>query len=216
MQAHLLRSVYLLIWRWTEEQLTLRIPTGMKAIMIRRFALTTKTLNNTMKRMVEGNEFVTDILALLQQTVRDAQYRTVRFHNRSLLRSEQCVTIVKFLQRFRRSLLSSDHISRRSQLLAFITYSRSGHLLVVSKAMVEVIHSRWEQLWERYCKILRDNTMDHSKRLAIAYWSHARVERHLISLTAGSLNRRSASVPLITDGSNRRGQARRSRSLPHE
>ena len=215
MQAHLLRSVYLLIWRWTEEQLTLRIPTGMKATLIRRIALTTKTLNNTMKKMVEGNEFVTDILALLQQTVRDAQYRTVRFHNRSLLRSEQCVTIVKFLQRFRRSLLSSDQISRRSQPLAFITYSFSGALQTVSKPMVEIIHSQWKQLWDRYCEIRRNYTKDHSKTLANILVSDGQGKRKLLQVH-GSLNGRSASVPLITSGSRKRKWARRSRSLPRE
>ena len=208
MQAPLLRSVYLLIWRWTEEQLTRRIPTGMKAIMIRRFALTTKTLNNTMKKMVEGNEFVTDILALLQQTVRDAQYRTVRFHNRSLLRSEQCVTIVQFLQRFRRSLLSSDQISRRSQPLAFITYSFSGALQTVSKPMVEIIHSQWKQLLDRYNDL-------SSKTLVNILVCDGQRERKLLQVHF-SQNRRSASMPLITSGSRKRGSARRSRSLPRD
>ena len=157
-------------------------------------------------------------MTLLQLAVMDASRRTAEFHNRSLLRSEHCVDIVRFLLRFRRSRspLSSSQIAMRSQPPAFMTYSRSGNLLRVSKAMVEVVHSRWKQLWERYCEILRDCTLDHTRRLAIVYWSHARVERHLISLTAGSLTTRSASVPLITDGSNRRGQARRSRSLPRE
>jgi hypothetical protein len=208
MQAHLLRSVYLLIWRWTEEQLTLRIPTGMKATLIRRIALTTKTLNNTMKKMVEGNEFVTDILALPQQTVRDAQYRTVRFHNRSLLRSEQCVTIVQFLQRFRRSLLSSDQISRRSQPLAFITYSFSGALQTVSKPMVEIIHSQWKQLLDRYNDL-------SSKTLVNILVCDGQRERKLLQVHF-SQNRRSASMPLITSGSRKRGSARRSRSSPRD
>ena len=167
---------------------------------------------------VDNNELVTDIMTLLPLVVMDPCDRTVEFHNRSLLRSEHCLDIVGFLLSFRRSFspLSSSEIAMRSQPLAFMTYSRSGNLLLVSKAIVEVIHSHWKQLWERYCEILKDNTMDHSKRLAIAYWSHARVERRLISLTVGSLNRRSASVPLITVGTTPRGQARRSRSLPRK
>ena len=151
-----------------------------------------------MKKMVEGKEFVTDILALLQQTVRDAQYRTVRFHNRSLLRSEQCVTIVQFLQRFRRSLLSSDQISRRSQPLAFITYSFSGALQTVSKPMVEIIHSQWKQLLDRYAEIRRKHTNDlSSKTLVNILVCDGQRERKLLQVHF-SQNRRSASMPLIT------------------
>jgi hypothetical protein len=214
--------VYELVWRWITRHLESSIPTGRKALTIRYFVLRSRTLNHSfhefVTEFVDNNELVTDIMTLLPLVVMDPCDRTVEFHNRSLLRSEHCVDIVEFLLRFRRTFSphSATLMAMRSQPPAFISYSRSGNLLVVSKAMVEVIHSRWGQLWERYCEILRDNTMNHSKRLAISYWSHARVGRHLISLTAGSLNRRSASVPLITDGSNRRGQARRSRSLPRE
>ena len=218
MQAHLLRSVYLLIWRWTEEQLALRIPTGMKATLIRRIALTTKTLNNTMKKMVEGNEFVTDIIALLQQTVRDAQYRTVRFHNRSLLRSEQCVTIVQFLQRFQRSYsrLSSDEIAMRSQPVAVTTYIFPGALKTVNKPMVEIIHSQWKQLLDRYAEIRRKHTNDlSSKTLVNILVCDGQRERKLLQVHF-SQNRRSASMPLITSGSRKRGSARRSRSSPRD
>jgi hypothetical protein len=213
--------VYELVWRWITGHLESSIPTGRKALTIRYFVLRSRTLNHSfhefVTEFVDNNELVTDIMTLLPLVVMDPCDRTVEFHNRSLLRSEHCVDIVEFLLRFRRTFSphSATLMAMRSQPPAFISYSRSGNLLVVSKAMVEVIHSRWEQLWERYREILRDNTMDHSKRLAIAYWSHPRVERHLISLTAGSLNTRSSSVPL-TVGACPRGQARRSRSLPHE
>jgi hypothetical protein len=213
--------VYELVWRWITRHLESSIPTGRKALTIRYFVLRSRTLNHSfhefVTEFVDNNEFVTDIMTLLPLVVMDPCGRTVEFHNRSLLRSEHCVDIVEFLLRFRRTLSphSATLMAMRRQPPAFISYSRSGHLLVVSKAMVEVIHSGWKQLWKEYCEILEDNTMDHSKRLAIVYWSHARVERKSISLT-GSLNRRSASVPLIKDGSNRRGQARRSRSLPRE
>ena len=218
--------VYELVWRWITGHLESSIPTGRKALVIRYFVLRSRTLNHSfhefVTEFVDNNELVTDIMTLLPLVVMDPCDRTVEFHNRSLLRSEHCVDIVEFLLRFRRTFSphSATLMAMRRQPPAFISYSRSGNLLVVSKAMVDVIHSRWEQLWERYREILRDNTMDHSKRLAIAYWSQGGIERHLISLTAGSHHTRSASVPLIIDGSteerNRRGQARRSRSLPRE
>ena len=213
--------VYELVWSWITRHLESSIPTGRKALTIRYFVLRSRTLNHSfhefVTEFVDNNELVTDIMTLLPLVVMDPCDRTVEFHNRSLLRSEHCVDIVRFLLRSRRSFspLSSSQIAMRSQPLAFMTYSRSGNLLLVSKAMVEVIHSRWKQMWERYCEILKDNTMDHSKRLANILVSDGQVQRHLLPVH-GSLNRRSASVPLITDGSNRRGQARRSRSLPRE
>ena len=140
----------------------------------------------------------------------DAHYRTAEFHNRNLRRSEQCVNTVRSLQRFRRSFspLSSDQISRRSQPLAFITYSFSGALQTVSKPMVEVIHSQWKQLLDRYNDL-------SSKTLVNILVCDGQRERKLLQVHF-SQNRRSASMPLITSGSRKRGSARRSRSSPRD
>ena len=64
-----LPNVYLLVWRWITEQLTRRLPTRIKALIIRRFALTSKTLNTTMRSMVTDAPLVKDVMILLQKTI---------------------------------------------------------------------------------------------------------------------------------------------------
>ena len=222
--------IYLPFWKWITGHMESRgIPAGSKALTIRKFVLPLTTLNRSfhefVTEFVDDNELVTDIMTLLPLVVMDPCKRTVEFHNRSLLRSQHCVDIVRCLMRFRRTdwfrRTDSKHSATRKPS-AFSSYSPSGHLREVSKAMVELNHGRWKKLWESYCELLKDNSKSvpgvtplvPSKKLAIRYWKHALTDRGSNSFIG--LSRRSASVPLITDGSNRRGQARRSRSLQRE
>ena len=220
--------IYLPFWKWITGHMESRgIPAGSKALTIRKFVLPLTTLNRSFHEFV--TEFVdnktTDYMTLLRLVVMDPCMRTVEFHNRSLLRSQHCVDIVLCLMRFRRTdwfpRTRSKHSATRKPL-AFSSYYHAGHLREVSKAMVELNHSRWKKLWERYYLILKDNSKSvpgvtplvPSKKLAILYWNHTLTDRGSNSFIW--LNRRRASVPLITDGSNRCGQARRSKSLQRE
>ena len=223
--------IYLLVWRWITGHMESSIPTARKALMIRKFVLRDRTLNRSfhefVTEFVDDNELVRDIMTLLPLVVMDPCKRTVEFHNRSLLRSQHCVDIVRWLMKFQRTdwLRRTDptHTATRKPL-AFSDYSSSGHLREVSKAMVEFNHSRWKKLWERYCELLKDNSKSvpgvtplvHSKRLAILYWNHTLTTRVQACHSFTMLNRRSASVPIITDGSKQRGQARKSKSLERE
>ena len=226
--------IYLPFWKWITEHMESRgIPAGSKALTIRKFVLPLATLNRSfhefVTEFVDDNELATDYMTLLRLVVMDPCMRSVEFHNRSLLRSQHCVDIVLCLMRFRRTdwfpRTRSKHSATRKPL-AFSSYYPSGHLREVSKAMVELNHSRWKQLWERYC-LLTDNSKSvpnitplvPSKKLAILYWNHTLTDNPSWLSARNSfiwLNRRRASVPLITDGSNRCGQTRRSKSLQRE
>ena len=88
---------YMRVLDWLVKQLESPTPAGMKAMIFRRYILVSRTLNNSLKRFVDE----TDVFQLLQRALTDCCI--VEFNNEGVGFPIECVNIVKFLLRFRRS-----------------------------------------------------------------------------------------------------------------
>ena len=185
--------------------LTRRLPAGMNALMIRRFVLTSKTLNTSMRGMVAHDPLVKDVMTLLRKTMGDPwPGRTEDWHNKELKLPQECVCLVKFLLRwFRRSRRPSP-VSIMPDPFAICAFP--GCLKIVSKPMMQLVSCQWKKMWKKYC--------DH-KNLATVLISERPGGRRLLDAPFRLV--RCASVPLITDGFYICGPSRRrSRSVPSE
>ena len=100
------------------------MPAGMKAMIFRRYILVSRTLNFGLKDIVDK----TAVFQLLQRALSDP--RTVEFHYEGVGFPLECVHIVKFLLRFRRSSVSHETHCRA----AYIEYySASGTVKEINK-----------------------------------------------------------------------------------
>lgn len=165
-----LQIVYPLVWRWITEQLTGRLPAGMKALMIRRYALTSKTLNTTMRGMVAHDPLVKDVMTLLRKTMGGVLPRRIAdWYNKELKLPQECVCLVQFLLRFRRSRRPSPH-SIMPDL--FASYAFPGRLKIVSKLMMQLVSGQWKKMWEQYCDHKKMATVLTSERPGgDTYWT---------------------------------------------
>ena len=173
----------------------------------------------SMKEMVE----TIHVFALLQQIWSDP-YRSAEFHNRSLKLPEACVNIVKFLKHFQRCYVPQSPLRSSAQntdvpFYASTTFHPSGKLKEITNDYVHIIHEEWKLTMARVASIRQKfpymTRPRFGKAVAKAMMTSGRqVYRNG---NVGTVNRRSASVPLIADGKPKRiAWTKRSRSTsPH-
>ena len=158
--------------------------------------MVSRTLNFGLKGIVDKIA----VFQILQRALSDP--RTVELHNEGVGFPLECVHIVKFLLRFRRSSVSHETPCRA----AYIEYySASGTVKEISKGMVDVLHSNWRKIWNS-CEAHRAK-MQRREFTAV-------VANLLIANPNFPCTRpieRSQSVPRIYAG--RRRKTRRSQSL---
>jgi hypothetical protein len=207
-----LQPTYVLIWRWVEQWLEKPIPAGMKSLMILHLVITATTVNKAMRSMVLDNAFVLDILTLLKATAQDPKHRTVEFHNRALCKSVQCHHIVTYVQRSRIPRTRAVVAATSWKPMAFMSCARTGKLTAVSEPMVRLVHSQWKRVTSRL-RQFRQSHRCSSTILANILVEDGHTDHKLLQIH-GTINKRSASIPVILKRSSSMQRAPRPKSLP--
>ena len=149
----------------------------------------------------------TDTFRLLRETWARGWHGTVEFHNRVLRMPAECVDVVTWLQRSRRS-----YLPQRALPLASTSYDVNGRIRYMTFLCRDLVHDQWKRVFESVAHVRAHTSARAFARgltqAVIGDREHQKIYTYSLAFSRG------VSVPRLRDDLEHRNlRQRKSRSL---